>query len=91
MDTAIKQQEQSKWKQERERLERQRRETTRQSVLLRKHQATYRNIKEANEICQKMNKNIRFKPCLMKIAYDGEGRKMTIMGGSGTEQLKDDL
>ena len=27
----------------------------------------------------------------MTIAYDGEGRKMTIMGGSGTEQLKDEL
>lgn len=28
-----------------------------------------------------MKKNIRFKPCLIKQAYDPEGRKMSMIGG----------
>ena len=46
-------------------------------------------IKEANEICQAMGKNIRFKPVLIKQAYDPEGRKMTIAGGNA--KFEDEL
>ena len=80
------QEQEMKWLQEKQRLEAQRRQTSRYSLLLKKHQQDYRQIKEANEICQAMGKNIRFKPCLIKQAYDPEGRKMTIAGGSANFQ-----
>lgn len=75
------------WKIDRERLERQRRETTRQSLILNRHQKKYRLIKEANAICKGMGKNIRFRPCLVKQAYDGAGRHMSITD-AGDDELK---
>lgn len=90
MDGAIKNQEdelrktfqeqEMKWKMERDQLERQRRETNRHSLILKKYSQDYRFIKEANDICQDMGKNLKFKPVLIKQAYDPEGRKMTVMG-----------
>ena len=45
------QEQEMKWLQEKQRLEAQRRQTNRYSLILKKHQQDYRQIKEANEIC----------------------------------------
>lgn len=74
------QEQEMKWKMERDQLERQRRETNRHSLILKKYQQDYRLIKEANDICQDMGKPLKFKPVLIKQAYDPEGRKQTIAG-----------
>lgn len=101
MDQTIKSQEDSlkktfqeqemKWMKEREKLERQRRETTRQSMLLKKHQQDYREIREANEICKTMKKNIKFKPCLIKMAVDSDGRRMTMIGQNDQAKYEEEM
>lgn len=35
-------------------------------MLMSTHQQTYAKIKEANEICQTMDKKIKFTPCLVR-------------------------
>ena len=59
-----------KRKQELTKLELQRKATTRQGTIFKKHQKDYRLIKEANEICQGMGKSIKFRPVLVKAGYD---------------------
>lgn len=60
---------------ERKMLEAKRKETQRQTMLMSTHQQTYAKIKEANEICQTMEKKIKFTPCLVRTE---ENKKETL-------------
>ena len=50
-------------------------------------------IKEANEICKTMKKNIQFIPVLIKVQEDIYERNMTFTNKSGTNQkaVKEEL
>lgn len=44
-------------------------------------------IKEANEICVALGKNIKFKPIFIKQMVDESGRSMTLMHKEGMERI----
>ena len=61
-------------------------------MLLQKYQKDYKLITEANEICQAMKKNMKFKPQLTKQAYDSSGRKMTLTDqNAGSNKYQEEL
>jgi len=41
------------------------------------------SIREANEICKMLGKNISFKQCIIQNFVDDRGRAMTLLGGGG--------
>jgi len=53
------------------------------------YNANAKDIREANEICKMMGKNIKFKQCIIQQVVDNFGRAMTFLGGN--EGAGDDL
>ena len=44
-----------------------------------------KQIAEACDICKRMNKNIKFKPFIMKMAVDDTGRRMSVTQAKAEE------
>jgi len=76
-----------KYKTEQKKIEIKERESELRANVKQSFTDTAMKIKEANEICVALGKNIKFKPIFIKQMVDESGRSMTLMHKEGMERI----